>query len=167
MSPRTASTRRSFLKVGALAAAPVAAAVPVAAMADQAQKARLAQFEDEAAIRALHRSWLGRVNAGEDASALFVDPAGARLDQAVRSLAGDHAGGPDSIEIAPDGRRAAGRFACAAELQTAIAQDCTLAQMAHAQGGGLVRRTERRVLEIDYLKVGDGWAMTKVELAPA
>ena len=36
-------------------------------------------------------------------------------------------------------------------VETAIAQDCTLGQMAHAQGSGFVRRTERRVLNIEYV----------------
>ncbi len=85
----------------------------------------------------------------------------------MRSIAADHAGEPDAIEIAADGKRAAGRFHCAVEIESAIAQDCTLGQMAHAQGGGFVRRTERRVLRVEYVKSAGAWAIAKVEFAPA
>ena len=155
MSTDTASTRRSFVKVGALLAAPLAVAAPVAAMAGDERAARLARLEDEAAIRAVHQAWLRRVNTGEDAA----------FDKAVRSLAPDLTGEPDAIEVAADGARVAGRFACVVELETAIPQDCTPAQMAHAQGGGLIRRTERRLLKADYVKTKGVWTIAKVELA--
>ena len=163
------STRRLFLKRGALLAAPLAAAVPAAAMVDDGLKARLARLENEAAIRELHQMWLRVVNAGEGdaATPLFADAQdGVTSDQIVRNIAADHAGEPDAIEIAAEGNSAAGRFHCAVEIENAIAQDSTLAQMAHAQGGGFVRRTERRVLKVEYMKAGGAWAIAKVELAP-
>jgi hypothetical protein len=52
------------------------------------------------------------------------------------------------------------------EIENAIAQDCTVAQMAHAQGGGFVRRTERRELAIEYLKAGGAWTIAKAAFAP-
>jgi hypothetical protein len=167
MSRETDSTRRSFLKGGALLAAPLAAAVPVALVADGGLRARLARLEDEAAIRALHQAWLRRVNsrAGDAAAPLFADAKGAAPDQAVRSIAADHAGEPDAIEIAADGKSAIGWFQCAVEIENAIAQDCTLARMAHAQGGGFVRRTERRVLKVEYVKVDGAWAIAKADFA--
>ncbi|HTY51007.1 MAG TPA: hypothetical protein VMB48_15070 [Steroidobacteraceae bacterium] len=159
MTNDTASTRRMFLQGGALLAAPIAAAaVPAAALAgpaDHALRARLARLEDEAAIRGLHQSWLRRVNAGE---------CGALPEAAVRRIIADHAGAPDRVEIAADGRTAIGRFDHAVELETLLAGDCTLAQMAHAQGTGTVRRTERRLLVIDYRKAGGGWSMEQVAL---
>src|SRR5208282_2486403 len=112
----------------------------------------------EAAIRELHQTWLRRINTRTgDASAatpLFADAEGTAyaLDRAVRSIAADHAGQPDAIEVAAEGQSATGRFQCAVEIETTIARDCTLAQMAHAQGGGFVRRTERRVLNVEYVK---------------
>jgi hypothetical protein len=170
----TTSTRRSFLKGGALLAVPLLpAAVPAAIMANEGLKARLARLEDEAAIRELHQSWLRQINkradddtgAGGDAARLFVDRESAAFDQAVRGIAADHSGHPDSIEVAADGKSAAGRFHCAVKIETAIAKDCTLARMAHAQGGGFVRRTERRVLNVEYVKASAGWAIAKVEFA--
>jgi len=170
------STRRSFLKRGALLAAPLAAvAAPAAIMADDELKARLARLENEAAIRELHQAWLRRFNARKDettgahdaAAALFANREGAALDPSVRSVAPDHTGEPDTIDVAADGKRATGRFHCALEIETAIPQDCTLAQMAHAQGNGFVRRTERRILKVEYVKASGAWAITRAELAPA
>ncbi len=169
MSKEPDSTRRSFLKGGALLAAPLAAAMPAAMVADDGTKARLAKLENEAAIRALHQAWLRSIDTGarDEVASLFADPTRAALDPAVRSIAPDHAGAPDAIELAPDGKRAAGRFHCVVETETAIAQDSTLAQMARAQGGGYIRRTERRVLRVDYVKASGAWAIAKAELAPA
>jgi hypothetical protein len=170
MSKDTASTRRSFLKRGALLAAPLAAvAAPAAILADDELKARLAKLENEAAIRELHRAWLRAINAGarDAAAALFANREGAALDPSVHSIAADHAGPPDTIEVAADGKRAAGRFHCAVETETEIAQDCTFAQMAHAQGGGFVRSTERRGLNVEYVKASGAWAIAEAELALA
>jgi hypothetical protein len=167
MTTDTTSTRRSFLKRGAMLAVPLAAAVPAAVMAADGLNARLARLEDEAAICELHQAWLRLFNtrAGDAATSLFADPEGTAFDQAVRSIAADHAGQPDAIEVAADGISAAGRFQCAVEIETTIAQDCTLARMAHAQGGGFVRRTERRVLKVEYVKACGAWAIAKVEFA--
>jgi hypothetical protein len=150
-------------------AVPLAAVVPGAVMADDGLKARLAKLEDEAAIRQLHQTWLRRINtrAGDAATPLFANPDGTAFDQAVRSIAADHAGRPDAIEVAADGKSAAGRYHSAVEIETTIAQDCTLAQMAHAQGGGFVRRTERRVLKVEYVKASGAWAIAKGEFASA
>jgi hypothetical protein len=167
MTTKTVSTRRSFLKGGAIVAAPLATAASVAAIADAERKARLARLEDEAAILKLHRAWLRRINAGADGAAaeLFADPRRARFDETVRAIAADHAGEPDHVELAQDSQSAAGRFHCAVEIETAIPKDSTLAQMAHAQGGGFVRHTERRVLQAQYVKADGAWAIAKVTLA--
>jgi hypothetical protein len=160
MSKDTASTRRSFLKRGAMLAAPLAAvAAPTAILADDELKARLARLENEAAIRELHQAWLRGINAGAGGEA------NAAFDPSVRGIAPDHAGEPDAIELAADGKRATGRFHCAVETETAIARDSTLGQMAHAQGSGFVRRTERRVLKVEYRKASGVWTIAKAEFA--
>ncbi len=167
----TQSTRRSFLQCGALLAVPLAAAAPAAVIADDRLKARLARLEDEAAIRNLHQNWMRQVNTSVGAGAsdavapLFTDAEGTAFSHAVRNIAADHSGEPDAIEVASDGKSAAGRFQCAVEIETAISQDCTLAEMAHAQGSGFVRRTERRALKVKYVKTGDAWAIAKAEFA--
>ena len=175
MKKQPDSTRRSFLKKGALLAAPLAAAaVPAAIVADDGLKARLARLEDEAAIRELHQSWLRQINgAAVNAGAigaprpLLSNSKGAAFDRLVRRIALDHTGEPDAIDLAADGKSATGRFHCAVEIETALPQDCTLAQMAHAQGSGFLCRTERRVLQVAYVKVGGDWSIAKAELTPA
>ena len=172
MSKRTTSSRRSFLKSGALLAVPLAAAAPAAVLADDGLKARLARLEDEAAIRQLHQSWLRQFNtsgAVEPAAATPLLPGRDKsaLGQVVRRIAADHAAAPDAIQVASDGASAIGRFHCAVEIETPLAQDCTLAQMAREQGSAFVRRTENRVLMVNYVKASVAWSIAKAELAPA
>jgi hypothetical protein len=168
MTKDARGTRRSFLKGGALLAAPLAAVgVPAVVIADGELEARLAKLENEAAVRELHQVWLRRVNTEtrETAASLFTDPKAGTLDPSVRRIALDHAGRPDAIEVAADGQSATGRFYCAVEIESAIPQDSTLARMAHAQGGGFVRTTERRVLSAQYVKTSGTWAIARVEFA--
>jgi hypothetical protein len=163
VSKNGTSTRRTFLQGGALLAAPITvASVSAAALAengsaDDGLKARLARLEDEAAIRELHQAWLRQLNAGHG---------GELLDGAVRALSADHAGLADVIEIAADGRSAVGTFDCAVELEVPLAKDSTLAQMAHAQGHGTVRVSERRILSIEYSKIRGTWGIGRVALRP-
>lgn len=166
-APKT-SSRRNFLKQGALLAVPLATAAP-AVLADDGVTSRLAKLENEAAVRKLHQTWLRRINTGaaDEAKALLADPKSAAFDPTVRRIAADHEAEPDAIEVAPNGRSATGRFHCSVEIETPLAQDCTLAQMAHAQGTGFVRRTERRVLKVDYVKASGAWAIARAEFASA
>jgi hypothetical protein len=165
------STRRSFLQRGALLAAPLAVAVPAAVITDDGLKARLARLEDEAAISKLHQAWLRRVNTSAGAGGgdvvvpFFAGAKGTAFNRAVRNIAVDHSGEPDAVEVAADGKSATGRFQCSVEIENAIAQDCTVAQMAHAQGSGFVRRTERCALKVEYVKAGGAWAIAKAEFA--
>jgi len=166
MSTNTTSNRRSFLKRGALLAAPLAAAAP-AVLADEAHalKARLAKLEDEAAIRELHQNWLRRINAGDRDAAKppFADTQDMALDSAARSVAANHSAEPDVIEIASDSNSASGRFHCLLEIESTIPQDCTLAQMAHEQGSGFIRRTQRGVLKVEYAKTFGAWTIAKIK----
>ena len=149
------STRRKLLTGGAILAAPIAAAaVPAVALAEDSLNARVARLESENAIRDLHRAWVRQLNAGAG---------DARLDVAVRRIIVDHAGAPERIELAADGRSAVGHFDCVVEVETPLPDDCTLAHMARAQGSGNVCRTERRVLTVDYERVGGCWKITSVK----
>jgi hypothetical protein len=159
MSTDSTSSRRTFLKGGALLAAPItAASVSAVALADNARgsndlQARLARLQDEAEIRELQHSWLRQVNAGE----------GKELpDVTVRRITVDHAGAAESIEIAPDGRSAVGTFDYAVELETPLALNSTLEQMAHAQGYGTVRWTGRGTLTVGYTKASGAWRIGDV-----
>ena len=160
MTSHSVSSRRVFLKGGALLAAPLAAAAaPALASADR--DGRLARLEDEAAIRALHQDWMRRISAADPAEAARF------AGEAVHGLATDHAGGPELIELSEDGLSAIGRYAVVVETGAAIPRDFTLGQMAHAQGGGFVRRSERRVLRASYAKLEGGWAIRQVQFDPA
>jgi len=156
MTRNTTSTRRSFLKGGALLAAPIAAAsVSAIALADGRLQERVTHLEDEAAIRTLHHSWLRQINAGDG---------DVQLGAAVRRITADHAGAVDRIEMAADHQSAVGYFDHVVEFETPLPKDSTLALMAHAQGHGALRRTQRRLLTVGYTKVGGSWKVAQVTL---
>ena len=100
----------------------------------------------------------------QDCNFLVVTRGDARLDNTVRRINADHAGAPDKIEIAADGRSAVGYFDCAVEAETQLAKDCTLAQMAHVQGSGAFLRSERRLLTVEFTKTGGTWKIANVAL---
>ncbi|MCW2365849.1 hypothetical protein M2333_001598 [Sphingobium sp. B11D3B] len=154
MTTDTTSSRRSFLKSSAFIAMPLIT-VPTAALADDGAAVRLAQLEDEAAVRKVHERWLR-------------DTAGAvtHLDGAS-AVTPDHDGQPLAIQIADDGRSAIARQPCVVESASTLEADCTFAQMALAQGNRCIRQTERRVLITTLAKHDDGWVVTKVRFAEA
>lgn len=157
MTTNTAPTRRTFLKGGALLAAPLAAgSVAAVALAGEGLKDRVARLEDQAAIRDLHQAWLRQLNAAEGDG---------RLDSRVRRVTAHHAGAPDRIELTADGRSAVGYFDCAIEVETPLARDSTLAQMAHVQGHGAVRRTARGLLTVSYARASGTWRIQQVTWA--
>ena len=148
MSENSISTdRRSFLKTGAIAAAPLAALAPAAALADDGSKARLARLEDERAIESLHRAFLRQPSA---------------LGRDVRAVRQDHEA---SIEFAADGRSASLRCQCCVERDTDFTGETTLERMARFQGHGSHRHSEERVLVADYVKGKDGWSIERIAFA--
>jgi hypothetical protein len=145
------TNRRDFLKTGALAAAPLAAAAPVAVLADDGSRAKLARLEDERAIEALHRAFL---RSEETRS----------LAEGLRAISEDPAA-DGTLELAEDGRRAHLRRPVRVELETEFTGHSTLERMARFQGQGSHRRSEQRVLATDYVKGQDGWRMAGQRLA--
>jgi hypothetical protein len=145
------TNRREFLKTGALAAAPLAAAAPVAVLADDGSRAKLARLEDERAIEALHRAFL---RSEETRS----------LAEGLRAISEDPAA-DGTLELAEDGRRAHLRRPVRVELETEFTGHSTLERMARFQGQGSHRRSEQRVLATDYVKGQDGWRMAGQRLA--
>ncbi len=166
MTKNDMSSRRYFLKAGAMLAAPLAA-MSGAALASDGSKARLAQLEDERALRDLHQTWMRNANAETMLRRGLprLNPDAVAVGDKIRSIMANQVGPTDEIEIAAGGKRATGRFHCAVELETPIAPTCTLARMAHLQGGGFVRRTEARVLTIDYVKADGVWSIVLAKLA--
>ena len=167
MSTQSTSSRRSFLKGGAIAAAPLAVAIPAAALAGEDHKLRALRLQDQAEIAALHQTWLRKLATGADASGLFADARTARLDRAIQGVSADHAGEADRIEVAADGRSATGRFSVKIDVQSDLPRDTTLGQMAHLQGGGTVRHAEARTLHARYEKSAGAWTIAAMELRRA
>jgi hypothetical protein len=149
---KAATDRRSFLKSGAIVAAPLAMAAPAVALADDGSKARLARLEDEKAIAGLHREAVRQVNRGE------------RQLGAVTALTDDPAQ-ELQIAFADNGGRATCRRACKAGFRTEFTGHSTIEQMHRLQGQGLHEHEEARVLVAEYRKGKDGWAIESLRLA--
>lgn len=137
---KSSTTRRSFIAVaGAALSAPVAAAATAlpGRIESDPTKARLEHLEDLNEIRALNHAYLiGRSTSG-------VSPADF----------GEH----DVIEIAEDRQTATARLHVIVHAETALDPDCTLVEMAQAQGEGVVRTTSPAVLENTYVRRGGTW----------
>ena len=149
---KAATDRRSFLKTGAIVAAPLAMAAPAAAVADEGSRARLTRLEDEKALAALHRGIVRQVNRGERK----LDGVTALDDDPAHEL---------QIAFAADGRRATCRRACRASFRTEFTGHSTIEQMHRLQGQGLHSHDEARVLVAEYKKGKDGWVIESLRLA--
>ncbi|MBN1237277.1 MAG: hypothetical protein JXB36_02190 [Gammaproteobacteria bacterium] len=165
MKSETSTTRRRFFfKAGAALSAPLAVAAAGTPGGDgenpAALEARLRRLEDVEAIRALSRRLARLVDAGArtDAARLFVEPAGAEIDDRVRGISLDESD-RDQIEVSAD--RATARLHCTVRLETPIEPRCPLVDMAAQQGGGIVRRTESGVLENVYVKRRGKWKIQR------
>lgn len=168
MTKDSITTRRSFLKSGALVAAPVAAVgVPAATLADDGSKARLARLEDERAIEELNRNFLRQFNGGgaSRTANLFADGKAPRLAEGMTRLSLDMAEVQCSLELSEDGARARAHYACTVAMEHSLEGEGTLVEMARLQGNSTVLSTESRVLSADYVKRGDGWAIERLRLA--
>ena len=157
------TSRRSFLKSGAVLAAPIVAAAPVAALADDGSRAKLARIEDERAVEALHRKFLRHLNGSGDCGAIASADA-VDLGEGLRALAED-LGHEATLTVAEDGRTASARCACRVERESEISGDSTLEQMARFEGNGSHRFEERRVLATEFVKAGDGWQISRARFA--
>lgn len=157
------STRRAFFsQAGAALSAPLAVTAAVADDGD-GLATRLRHFEDMSAIRALNEAYARHVNAGahDEAAKLFAVPAEAHVDAAVRHLSTHGFGGHDEIEIADDGETATARIPCTVRIEIPIEPSCTLVDMARQQGGGILRRSEQRVLENAYVRRRGAWKIAR------
>ncbi|WP_336977591.1 hypothetical protein [Altererythrobacter fulvus] len=169
MTGKPMTSRRSFLKSGAIVAAPIAVVAgpaTAAAMADDGSRARLARLEDTRAIEALNRSFLRRFNgAGAEATAsLFADGKAPHLAHGATRLSLDDAEEPAYFELAEDGARASAHYACTVETEHALEGDNTLVQMALLQGNSAHRGSEQRLLKADYVRREGGWAIASIRL---
>ena len=166
MSENSISTdRRSFLKSGALIAAPVAAvAVPAAAFADDGGRARLARLEDERRIAALQRQFMRHLNGAGDGGELIASSDAVDLGEGLRAISADRAHVGERV-LAEAGWTARARCQCRVEREIAFTGDTTLERMARFQGQGSHRHEERRVLATEFVKGQDGWRIVSARLA--
>lgn len=169
MNARTATTRRRFFcTAGAALAAPLAVATAEASNGiagdNQALKAELALLADMNAIRDLHEAYARLVNAREHEALanLFADPAAARAADGIRRVSADQLEPSYTIEVSADHESATARIACTVEIETPIEPSCALVEMARAQGGGVVRRSERGVFENAYVKERGRWKIKRI-----
>jgi len=157
--------RRSFLKSGAVIAAPIAAVgIPAAAFADDGSRARLALLEDERAVEALQRKFLRHLSGAGDCGELIASSDAVDLGEGLRSIAEDVSHEP-TFALADDGLTARARCACKVERETEFTGDSTLEQMARFQGQGSHRFAEERVLATEFVKGRDGWRIAKARFA--
>ena len=161
---RTSTDRRSFLKAGAIVAAPIAAAAPVVALADDGSRARLARLEDERAIGALQRKFLRHLNGAADCGKFIASSDAVNLGQGLRAIAED-AGHEAELALADDGLSATARCHCRVEWEIEFTGDSTLERMARFQGQGSHRHSEERVLATEYVKGKDGWRIASARFA--
>jgi hypothetical protein len=160
----TSTDRRSFLKTGALAAAPLAVVTPAVALADDGSKARLARLEDERAIEALQRQLLRHLNGAGDGAQLIASSDAIELGTGLRAIAEDMRH-ESHLALAEDGLAATTRCCCCLEREVAFTGDTTLERMARFQGQGSHRFEEQRTLAVDYAKDKDGWKIIRARLA--
>lgn len=167
MSTSTQTTRRSFLKAGAMVAAPVAAVgIPAAVAADDGSKAALARLQDERAIEALGRDFVRAFNRGgvQGAAGLFAGRAAPAIASDVTRLEFDMDEGLQGLELADDGASATARYACTVETSAALEGEGTLVQMARLQGNAAVTQQSRQTLSARYARHADGWRLASVTL---
>lgn len=139
-----AATRRSFMAVaGAALSAPVAAAAAAlpGEIASDPAKTRLVHLEDVNEIRALNQAYL--------------------IERRMSGVSPADFGEHDVIEIAEDRQTAIARLHVLVHTETALDPDCTLVEMAQAQGEGVLRAASPAVLENTYVRRGGVWMILR------
>lgn len=164
MSDFSKTDRRSFVKLGALAAAPVVALAPAAAMAGGDSAARLARMEDERAIAALVKRFVRRFNGSGDCGEFVANTDAIRIDPQVRAIREDASRDPQ-LAFAEDGRSASWKSRTQIELLTQFEGQSTIEKMARFQGQGSAASHASRRLEAQLTRTHDGWTISHVTLA--
>lgn len=148
------TSRRTFLKTGAMAAVPaMAVGLPAAAAAADGSKAALARLQDERAIEGLTRDALRRFNQGQ-ASGLFA-----------RGIARVALDADEVPSLAIEGDRATARFACKVDLAHELEGQGSLIDMARLQGNAAATSTTGKTLAARYARQDGRWVLAGVDLA--
>jgi len=158
------TSRRAFLKAGAIVAAPIAALAAPAALAADPSAARLARLEDERAIEALVRGFLRRFNGNGDC-AEFVARAGAiRIDPSVQTIREDMREDA-ALNFADDGHTASWSRKAEVELLANFSGNTTLEKMARFQGQGSAHSLAKQRIAAEFARTGESWTITHLTLA--
>ena len=158
------TTRREALKLGALAAAPVAALAPALALAGDDSAARLARIEDERAVGDLVRKFVRRFNGSGNCSEFVASSGAIRIDPQVCAIREDTTRNPQ-LTFAEDGHTADWRSHAEVDLLTDFDGDFTVEKMARFQGHGSASSRARRRLEASLARTSDGWTIIRLALA--
>lgn len=169
MTGKSMTSRRSFLKSGAVVAAPVAIiATPAlaAGMEEDALRSRLARMEDSRAIETLNRRFVHHFNAADrrGLAGLFADGRAPELGQGIAGLVVEEGAQAPEILLTADGNRASATYACRAEVEQALEGSDTLMQMARLQGNSAHRMHQPGQLKADYVRRPEGWVIERIQL---
>jgi len=167
------TTRRAFFSTaGAALAAPLALDAVEARPSSGTETAvldRLARLEDLQAVAAVTAAFARRLHAGEPEAVAAVSaatPNRAPLE-ALRRLSLEAPATVEPIVLGADGSTAAASIPCTAELETPLPPECTLVEMARAQGGGIVRRLAHGAVELLYEKRAGAWRVASAVFVPS
>jgi len=167
MNDTSHATRRSFLKSGAIVAAPIAAvAAPAAVLAEDGSKAKLARLEDERAIEALGREFVRTFNTSgpKQAASLIFDGKTPEIARGTARLVLDPVAEPELVRFGEDGASAHCRYACTVEAEQALEGNETIVRMARMQGNTTAKTSTNGTLVADYVKVKEGWAIKSMRI---
>ncbi|MFC3097805.1 hypothetical protein [Alteraurantiacibacter palmitatis] len=158
-----ATNRRDMLKLGALAAVPLAALAPAGALAAQAAANPAAE---QAQIAALMREAVRRYNAGGVAACAGLTSCGGVLDlpgdiRALR-LAGE---AEPEVALADDQVTAHWSHPATAVREYAFDGDSTAERMARFQGNPAVQSESAVTLVAEMRRTADSWTIRRLHLA--
>jgi hypothetical protein len=144
-----ATRRNFFLKAGTALSFPLAAG---------GSDARPDEPDAAASIRRMQQKLARAINdATGRAAALFASGKLPAELAAVTRLQPADFGEYDAIETAADGQSARATLHCLVETRVPIAAESTLIEMARAQGEGFIRSTDRKMLELIYVRHAGTW----------
>ncbi|MFC3100930.1 hypothetical protein [Altererythrobacter lauratis] len=158
-----ATNRRDILKLGALAAAPLAALAPAGALATQAGANAEAELGK---ITALMRDAVRRFNAGGVAACAGLASCGDALalpgDIRALRLAGE---ADPEVALADDQMTAHWSHPATAVREHAFAGDSTAERMARFQGNAAAQSETAVTLVAEMWRRADGWTISRLYLA--
>lgn len=165
MHTKNLTDRRSFLKSGAVVAAPLAIIAPAAVMADDGSRAKLARLEDERAIAALTRDFLRQFtgDAAAQCRALLADNCAISLTPGVQRISAITAI-EDVLLLDDSGTSASASLSCTAHEAHLFEGDTTIERILRWQGDGIHHTQQERALDLAFSKGRGGWKIVQLQM---